>query len=141
MQGFAGAVQPASEKSQPAPVATCESGREERLRIMAEHMAKVDRIAELREWEEEHCQIVDRSKPVVRVVKDSRGEYHTVEGRSRGVDRDCDAKPPADIATRWARNLTPGQFPLSTAQMACQREDEAGSELAVRFYASGKRRY
>lgn len=75
----------------------CADTRAERIAEMTKRLESIRHKAELQAWEGAHCKWVDNAKAVVRVLQDSRGEYHTVEGNDRGVDRVCDAKPPADM--------------------------------------------
>lgn len=78
--------------------ASCEAGKEERRaeRIKIEESRHIKEL--MQDWEAEHCKSIDASKEVTRVVQDSRGEYHTVAGRDRGVDLVCDAKKPEPLA-------------------------------------------
>jgi hypothetical protein len=91
--------------------ADCASDRPERMQEVKRRDESLAHVNELIQWEIDHCKSVDSSKPVTRFVQDGRGEYHTVAGRDRGVDRVCDAKLPAEIAKGPAGSLPVYRIP------------------------------
>lgn len=110
----------------------CAMSRDERMRELADYLKRRQRVEELQAWESEHCKIVDKSKPVVRKVQDSNGEYHWIEGRDRGVDRVCNATPPAAIRQTWANHLSPGFAPDNPAE--CRAADIEASPIAAEYW-------
>ena len=111
----------------------CADTREVRMRYLVAFMAREDHINELRQWESDHCKHVDNSVAVIRTVQDSNGEYHTVEGRDRGVDYTCNAALPAEIKGRSAFSMTPGAFPEDAKR--CKDLDIAASPIASKFWS------
>jgi hypothetical protein len=106
--------------------ADCASDRESRLAEVKHHEHSLAHINELIQWEIDHCRSIDASKPVTRTVQDSRGVYHTFEGRDRGVDFVCDAKKPAEIEHTRADNLAVYRVPYKVEKRndMCRTWDE-----------------
>lgn len=88
-------------------------------------------------WEYQHCKQVDASVAVRRVVQDARGEYHTVEGRDRAVDRVCDAPLPSAISTQRANMLSAPAPSASLKNRECREWDVAESETFRAFWSEG----
>lgn len=129
------AARQATERDTQQTLDTCAANRDERMKELAAYLERREHIEQLREWESEHCKTVDKSKPVVRRVKDSRGEYHLIEGRDRGVDRICNTTPPAEIRSTSARDLSVGQPPYRPEAMACRESDVASSPVAAKYWS------
>lgn len=106
---------------------SCAADREARMRAVKTFNDQMDLKDAAHEWWYDHCKSIDNSVAVTRVVQDSRGEYHWVEGRDRGVDIVCDAKTPPAIAQ--ARKLVV-KFPDEIRQrnVMCQRWDADAEE-------------
>ncbi len=114
------------EQAAKAVDADCSSDRDARMREVQRREDSIAHVNELIQWEIDHCKSVDNSKAVVRTVQDSRGVYHMVEGRDRGVDRVCDAKPPAEIAKVPADSLPIYRLsaPILDRNDQCRTSDE-----------------
>lgn len=123
----------------PPPTKPAFSCRETRPRREAEMKKRLDSVAhvnKLIDWEDDHCKTVDNSVPIIRTVQDSRGEYHQVEGRSRGVDFICDAKRPAEIAHRDPRKLYVYEVPPEVDKEIdyCKESDISAGDLGRAYW-------
>ncbi len=105
--------------------ASCAEDREERLsRIVAWDKARASEVR-YAIWKAEHCQTVDRSVGVVRTKQDRTGRLYQVEGRSRGVDTECDKTKPPE------RHMNPPvQFAPFGKDKDCKSLDIESSEIA-----------
>lgn len=112
----------------------CAESRDERMKQLASYMARREQRESLIAWEDAHCKFVDKSRPVVRVVQDANGEYHSVEGRDRGVDRVCDEKLPTEIRTTWARHVGLVAPSSAVADPDCRDADVKASDVAKRYW-------
>ncbi len=98
----------------------CEAGRPERVQDRERFEKAIERKHELEEWESAHCKWHDRSVPAIRQVQDARGEYHTVEGRSEGIRRECNAPLPNELEHIEASRIF---VPQPTVAMGCEKYD------------------
>ncbi len=122
--------------------ASCEADRPARE---AEMQKRIDSFAHkeaFQEWESEHCQMVDRSKPVIKTVQDANGEYHTFEGRDRAAGLECDAKRPEVFKESRAQYYSVYYPPSAIAEKnsECLSSDLKVSEIAKIYKTVGKSR-
>ena len=117
--------------------AECDASRSERETQLQASLARWQHKADLIGWEAQHCKNVDASVAVRRVVQDARGEYHTVEGRDRGVDRVCNAPKPTEIEHVSADALSAPAPAASLTNRACRSSDVEASELFKTFWTEG----
>ena len=109
-----------------ALVDQCEQDRDGRRKRLDEHLKSYEERNKLLEWEEKHCKVVDRGKPVVREYEQTDGTLIRKRIISGYPERECDAPEPKGLP-KWRIGTTYRKDGL----VRLSREDDRLNEACV----------
>ena len=111
----------------------CEPDRALRMSRLEQASVERARRDTISGWESEHCALVDRGKPEIHTMQDSRGRIYQQERVVGGVHKECDAKRPPGLVAGGGTSISRID---EYRNAICRDEDVRASSFASAYWAN-----